>query len=280
LPGMMQSAVDTYSFRLRRTAYVRTRLLGWLLFSGFLLSILFSAVLGVGLLPTYSHSFTLYLKWQDALVALLWFITFLSLGGCILVVRFLHALHAGYSEGIVILSGNRTLSVRDLSAGNLASIMGLLLTVLCCFLGILIGLVPEMLLGWTLQLPYSILAMSGTVVAIGLSVLGLAVALPAASFTIVGCIGAVSTCRQMGASQTYQLALQTSLTIDDLVLTIAYPDEAESTIELDLLDAEDQRLLLYLLRKRWLEAQHSWNPRLGEQIEVALEEAESHTVLI
>lgn len=277
---MKQSAPDTYFFRLSHIAYKRTLLPGWLLFSGLLLCAFFSAVSGVRLLPTYAHNFTFYLKWQDVLVALLWFITFLSLGGSILVGRFLYALRAGYHEGMVALISDRALSVRDLSAGNLSSILGLLVTILSCFLATLVGLMPEMLLGWTLQLPSPVLALSGTVIAIVLSILGLAIVLLAASCTLVGCIGAVSTCRKMGASQTYQLATQTSLILDGLVLTIVYPDGPESTIELDLLEAQEQRLLLSRLHKCWLDAQRPWNPYLGEQIEAALKEAERYTVLV
>jgi hypothetical protein len=277
---MKQTTVYSYFFRLSQTAYKRTRLSGWLLFTGLLLCAFFSAISSARLLPTYSHNFTFYLKWQDVLVVLLWFITFLSLGGCILVLRFLYGLRAGYHEGMVALIGDKALSVRDLSAGNLPSIPGLLVTVLCCFLATFVGLIPEMLLGWMSQLSSPVLAISGTVIAIVLSILGLAIVLPAASFTIVGCIGVISTCRKLGALQTYQLATQTSLTIDGLVLIIVYPDEPESTIELDLLEGEDRRLLLSLLHKRWLNAQRPWNPHLGEQIEAALEEAEHYTMLV
>jgi len=50
-----------------------------------------------------------------------------------------------------------------------------------------------------------------------------------------------------------------------------YPDKPESLFDLDLLEPEDQRLLLYMLRKRWLDAERPWNPRLGKEIEAALE---------
>jgi len=46
------------------------------------------------------------------------------------------------------------------------------------------------------------------------------------------------------------------------------------------LDAEDRRHLLFLLRERWLDAERPWNPRLGEEIEAALEEADHFTMLV
>jgi len=73
---------------------------------------------------------------------------------------------------------------------------------------------------------------------------------------------------------------QTTLTIDDFVLTIISPDKPESMIELDLLDGDEQRHLLHLLRKRWIDTQGVWNPLLGEEIEVALGEAERYTALV
>src|SRR5712692_10398554 len=91
---MIQSAANTYLFRLGRPSYRRISLLAWLLFAGYLLCAVVSAALGMRLYPTYAHTFTPYLKWQDALVALCWYITFISLGGCVLIGRFLFALRA------------------------------------------------------------------------------------------------------------------------------------------------------------------------------------------
>jgi len=64
------------------------------------------------------------------------------------------------------------------------------------------------------------------------------------------------------------------------VLTIIHPEQQESLFDLNLLDAEDRRLLLFLLRERWLDAERPWNPRLGEEIEAALEEADHFTMLV
>src|SRR2546430_2510835 len=77
---MKESAPNTYQFRLGRAAYIRTGLLALLLLSGFLLSSLVAALLGLRLFSTYAHTFTFYLKWQDVLVALCCYITFISLG--------------------------------------------------------------------------------------------------------------------------------------------------------------------------------------------------------
>ncbi len=277
---MIHPAADTYLFRLGRAPYRRTLLWGWLLFSGFLVCALVSAVLGAWFFPGYSHAFTPYLKWQDMLVALLWYITFISLGGCVLVVRFLYALRAGYRKGMLALVGDTALTVRDLSHENLSSIFSVVHTALWCFVALLVGLIPEMLIGWTLYLPHPALIVLGTGVATALSLAGLAISLPAASFILIGCIGCVSYCRKMGSRQTYQLTSQATLVIDDFALTITYPDEPESMIDLNLLDADDQRHLLSLLQKRWLDAQRPWNPRLGEEIEAALEEAERSAVLV
>jgi len=51
-------------------------------------------------------------------------------------------------------------------------------------------------------------------------------------------------------------------------------------LDLNLLKADDQRYFLHLLHERWIEAQRSWNPELGAEIEAALEEAERPTVLV
>jgi len=259
-----------YVFRLGRTSYRRTRLLGWLLLSAFLLCAIVSIVLSIHLLPTYPHTFVPYLRWQDILAVTCWYIALISLGGCILVVRFLYALHAGYSKGMLTLIGKRTLVARDLSHKNLASIFWAVGTAFSCFIGMVVGLVPEMLIGWTLSLPHPALMIFATGAAIALSVAGLAVTLPATSFIFIGIIGCISFCKKLGAAHIYQLTQQTTLRIDSRVLTIIYPDTPESMIDLNSLEAKDQRYLLFLLHKRWIDAQRSWNPSLGEEIEAAL----------
>lgn len=277
---MIQIPADDYVFFLSRSSYKRTRLIAWLLIVASLGAALVCAVLAVRLWPTYLHIFTPYLKWQDALLATLLYITLLLLAGIILVGRFLYALRAGYRQGMFILEGGSSLTVRDLSPKNLSSIYWAVGTALSCFIAALVGLVPEILIGWTLHLPNPALVVLCTAAAIALSLAGLAVTLVAASFVLIGWIGCVSFCRKMGAPQTYQLSSQTTLRIDGFVLTIMHPDQQESLFDLNLLDAEDQRHLLFLLRERWLDAERPWNPRLGEEIKAALEEADRFTMLV
>ena len=275
---MTQSALHTYLFRLGRKAYIRTGLLGWLLFTAFLVCAIAFAIFGVKLLPMYSHAFTPYLKWQDALVALCWYITLISLLGCVLIIRFLYALRTGYHKEMLILTDS-AITVRDLSHENLSSIFWLVSTALSCFLATLAGLLPEMVLGWTLQLASPLWAVVGTMVMIVLSVAGLAVSLPAFSFVIIGLVGSISFCKKMGSPHIYRLTNQASLSIDGFVLTIIYPDAPESMIDLKSLNPEDQRLLLCLLREHWNGTERQWNPLLGEEIEAALEEAGRAAVL-
>src|SRR6266566_6511701 len=277
---MTQTPANDYVFYLSRTSYKRTRLLAWLLILGSLAIAFASAILAVRLWPTYIHTFTPYLKWQDALLVTLWYISLILLGGSVMVVRFLSALRAGFHRGMFILKGDSSLTVRDLSPKNLSSIYWAVGTALSCFIAALVGLVPEILIGWTLHLPNPALVVLCTAAAIALSLAGLAVTLVAASFVLIGWIGCVSFCRKMGAPQTYQLSSQTTLRIDGFVLTIMHPDQQESLFDLNLLDAEDQRHLLFLLRERWLDAERPWNPRLGEEIKAALEEADRFTMLV
>jgi hypothetical protein len=84
----------------------------------------------------------------------------------------------------------------------------------------------------------------------------------------------------MGSPQTYRLTNQATLRIDGFVLSIIYPDQQESMFDLNLLEPDDQRHLLHLLYERWLEAQRSWNPSLGEEIEEALREAERSALAV
>jgi len=229
------------------------------------------------LYPTYAHTFTPYLKWQDALVALCWYITFISLGGCVLIGRFLFALRAGYTSAMLVVSES-ALIVRDLSHENLSSIFWLVGTSLTCALTALAGLLPEMLLGWILHLSSPLLVVLATGVTIVLSLAGLALTLPFLSFVVIGIVGSVSFCRKMGSPQTYRLTNQASLSIDGFVLTIIYPDAPESMIDLKILDAGDQRHLLHLLREHWIGIPGPWNPQLGAEIEAALEEAKRSAV--
>src|SRR6266581_3339147 len=223
---MIKSAGNVYGFRLGHTAYRRTTVLSCLLLGAFLICACLMAIAAMQFIPTYSHAFTPYLKWQDALVALCGFILLDSLWGCALIIRFLWTLRAGYK--------------------------------------------PEMLIGWTLQLAHPVLATFATIAAIVLSVVALAVMLPALSFVIIGGFGVVSFWRNMGAPHVYRLSGQASLSIEGFVLTIMYPDAPESMLDLNMLDPEDRRYLLHLLRERWHGARDVWNPRLGDEIEAAL----------
>lgn len=269
---MIQSALHTYLFRLGRKAYIKTGLLGWLLFTAFFVCAVSAAFFGVKLLPTYNHDFTPFLKWQDALFVLCCYISLISLVGCTLIVRFLYALRAGYRKEMLVLSDS-VLTVRDLSHENLSSIFWLVGTALSCFLVTLAGLVPEMLLGWTLHLASPLWSVVGTVTMIILSIAGLAIALPSFSFVLIGLVGSISFCQKMGSPHIYHLTNQAALSIDGFVLTIIYPDAPESMIDLNSLNPEDQRLLLCLLREHWLGEQRTWNPELGDEIETALEAA-------
>lgn len=266
---MIKSAGNVSGFRLGRTVYKRTSVLSCLLLGAFLSCACIMATVGMQFIRTYSHAFTPYLKWQDALVALCSFIVLDSLWGCVLIIRFLWTLRVGYRQEMLTVSED-ALTVRDLAPQNLASIFWMVGTWLSCFVALLVGLIPEMLIGWTLQLAHPVLATFATIAAIALGVVALAVMLPALSFVIIGGFGGVSFWRNIGAPHVYQLTGQASLSIEGFVLTIMYPDAPESMLDLNTLDPEDRRYLLHLLRERWNGAQDLWNPRLGDEIEAAL----------
>jgi hypothetical protein len=267
---MTQMPANEHIFYLDHTSYKRTRLLAWALILASFAIACACAVLASKLWLTYSHTFTPYLKWQDALLAALWYSIISLLAGSVLVVRFLHALRAGYYQGMFLLKDDSTLVVRDLSPKNLSSIYWAVGSAFACFIALLVGLIPEMLIGWTLQLPHPALIVIGTVAGIVLSLVGLAVTLVATSFVLIGWIGFISFGRNIGAPQTYRLNNQTTIRIDGFVLSISHPDQQESVFDLNLLAVEDQRHLLYLLYKYWLAAEHPWNPGLGEEIEAIL----------
>lgn len=265
------SSTQIYQYRLARRSYQRTSLLSWLMFSGFLLCVGLGTSGGLLLWPTYTHEFTFYLKWQDALVGCSWCVALVSLGGCILVARFLHALRCGYQGSMLILEGKHKLSGRDLSPKNFASIFWLVATTFSCFVVMLIGLIPAVLIGWTLHLTNPVLLVFATGIAFLLSLGGLILAVPFGAFFLIGLMGGVSFCRRMGAMQTYVLNSHITLRINGFVLAIIQPDRPESLFDLQLLAPQDQRQLLTLLRERWAEeAEHTWNPTLGDEIEAAL----------
>ncbi len=271
---MIDATGGTASFHLDHAHYARIRLLAWLLICASFAIAVVTAILGARLWPAYTHEFTLYLKWQDALLATLWYCSFILVWSSVLVARFLFALRAGYRQGMFIVSGSQSITVRDLSPKNLISIYWLIGTALSCFFAALVGLFPEILIGWTVHLPHPALVFLGTTAAILLSLAGLAVTLVCASFIVIGFTGSFSFSRKMGAPHTYELTSQTILRIDGLELSVIYPDKPESLFDLTLLDADDQPRLLNLLRQRWLDAARPWNPLLGNEIEAALQEAQ------
>ncbi len=194
-------------------------------------------------------------------------------------IRFLHALHTGYRKEMIVVSDS-ALIVRDLSHENLSSIFWYISTALTCCLIALIGLIPEVVLAWTVHLSSPVLAVLASGVTLVLSLAGLALTVPFLSFIVFGIVGSISFCRKMGSPQTYHLMTNATLSIDRFVLTIIYPDVPESMINLNILELGDQRDLLNLLRERWDGTQRLWNPRLGEEIELALMEAQRSAVLV
>lgn len=276
---MKQPASDTYIFHLGRTAYQRTRLLGVLMAVALFLGALGSAWACGWMWGTYRHDFTFYLKWQDALVGLLGFLTFAMLKGDILIARFLFALHQGYRKGTFLVS-EHSLEARDLSPLNLSSIFWMMNSEFWCFVAVLVGLVPAILVGWTLHITQPLLLVLATGSALLLSLAGLVVSIVAFSFILIGCVGAISFTKSLGAPQTYELSNRTMVRIDDCQLTIIYPGAQESLVDLRLLDKEDRHFLLDLLRERWNNAQQVWNPTLGEEIEQALRESEERRAVL
>jgi hypothetical protein len=277
---MIQSATDTYCFNLERSQYMRIRSYAWLCLVGLLVCGFIGVLAGILLWKTYTHTFTPYLKWQDALVSLSWFIPFVALGGSVLIIRFLHALYAGYTEGMVTFIGKDTILVRDLSAENLKSIFWLMNSAFWCFVTALVGLVPAILIGWTLKLANPFLLFSTTGIAIILSIAGVIISIAAASVVVIGFVGGISFGRKLGSSNTYQLNGQATIRIDNFVLTIIYPGNPESMVDLNLLTIDDQRQLLSLLHKRWVAAEQAWNPTLGEEIAQALTGAQKRIAFI
>jgi len=249
---IVQLAQDTYRFDLGRAQYRRIRTIGLLFFSTLIICACLGIAVGILLWKSYPHDFTPYLKWQDALLSLSWFMAFITLGGAVMVVRFLHALRAGYTQGMVTLVGNSTITVRDLSAENLKNIFWIMNSAFWCFVAVLVGLLPVMLIGWTLHLSNSLLVILTTSIAILLSLAGFVVSIIAASFIVVGCIGLISFCRKLGSSHTYQLDNHATIRMDNLTLAVTYPGTAESVVDVNLLAPDDWQQLSLLLRKRWM----------------------------
>src|SRR6266849_5418421 len=262
---VVQLVQDAYRFDLGRAQYLHIRIKGALFFCVLVICACVAMAVGILWWKSYPHNFTPYLKWQDALLGLSWFIAFIALGGGVLVVRFLHALRAGYTQGMVTLVENpqrghsSAITVRDLSAENLKSIFWIMNSAFWCFVTVLIGLLPVMLIGWTLHLSNIVLIILTTSIAIVLSLAGFVLSIIAAFFIVVGCIGLVSFCRKLGSSHTYQLDKQATIRIDNFTLTITYPGETESLVDLNLLAPDHQEQLLLLLRKRWVDIEQIWS---------------------
>lgn len=267
---MLQIALDSAGFRLSRYGYRHVGLVGVLMLIALLIGATLSIILAITMWKTYAHEFTLYLKWQDAVVALLGVLAFMGLGASIFVMRFLFALRAGYTRGMILLQGAHLLAARDLSIKNYGSIGWIMHAAFWLFVVAIVGLMPGALMNWTLHLPNPLLAVLATILAALLCLGGLVLSIIAIAFLLVGCVGVGSDCRQLGRLQTYELSSQTVMRIDDNVLTITNPSELETMLDLDLLTAADRRSLLALLYKNWIASQQSWNPTLGQEIEEAL----------
>ena len=271
---------NDYAFYLSHVSYKRTRLLAWLLVLASLTTAIACVALSVRLWSSYTHIFTPYLKWQDALLATLCYISLILIGGSAMVVRFYYALRAGFYQGMFMQKGGSTLVVRDLSSKNLSGIYWAIGTTLSCFIVALVGLIPEILIGWTIHLPHPMLVVICTGVAILLSLAGLMVTLVATSFLLIGWIGCFSFCRKMGAPQTYQLDRQTTMRLDGFVLSITHPHQQEVVFDLNLLHLRDQHHLSSILHKYWLDAECAWNPPLGDQIETVQQGVDCFTMLV
>ena len=277
---MLDILSNDYVFYLSHASYKRTRLLAWILVLASFTIAIACVVLSVRLWSSYTHVFTPYLKWQDALLATLCYISLILIGGSAMVVRFYYALRAGLYQGIFIQKGDSTLVVRDLSSKNLSGLYWAIGTTLSCFIVALVGLIPEILIGWTIHLPHPMLVVLCTGVAILLSLAGLVVTLVATSFIFIGWIGCFSFCRKMGAPQTYQLDRQTTMRLDGFVLSITHPHQQEAVFDLNLLDLKDQHHLFSLFYKYWLDAECAWNPGLGEEMEAVQKEVGYFTMLV
>lgn len=252
---MAQLINDTYLFHLERAAYERTRARGWLWCGGYLLCTVLALLASFLILPTYQHVWTPYLKWQDALVALLWFIALLGLAGATFVTRFLYALHAGEKTGVLHLVKDHALAIRDLAHENFISIFWMLHAAFWCFVAGLIGLSPEILLKWTLHLTNPLLMVTMTAFVGLLSLAGLVVSVVTTFFIIVGTLGLIKVCRNLGALYTYKLNNRTVVRLDGSILTVIYPDMPEAILDLNTLAPTDREQLTELLQASAIEVQ-------------------------
>jgi hypothetical protein len=164
-------------------------------------------------------------------------------------------LRLGYARGMLTLVQDKYLVVRDLSHENLTSGFWMIHAAFWCFVAVLVGLLPEMLLSWTLSISNPVLMVLVTGMAFLLGIAGLVVSVIFSSFIVVGFFGAISFYRNLGIERTYPLDDHTTLRLDDALLTITSPGKPESMIDLALLDSDDQSSLLALLHDH-LHIQH------------------------
>ena len=232
-----------------RQAIRRNRLLATVLilltFCGFILF----ACAAYRFWPTYTHPFTPYLKWQDALLATLCYGSIILLLSAIILVRFHFACRQGRHQGVLILHPDESLTVRDLSPKNFHAIYSMVGSSFTCFLATLVGLSPFILIGWTLPLSRLILVVVTTAAAIAISLAGVILSLIFATFLIIGLFGARALALSLGASHSYSLTPLTTLRIDNDTLTITCPNQPETLFDLHLLEPHDQRHLLGLLQQ-------------------------------
>ena len=222
--------------------------------------------------PTYTHPFTPYLKWQDALLATLCYGSIILLIAAVILARFLFACHQGNRQGVLILQPDGVLVVRDLSPKNFHAVYSMVGSSFTCFLVTLVGLAPLILIGWTLHLSRLILIVITTTAAIAISLAGLILSLIFATFLIIGLFGARSLARSLGASHTYYLTPLTILRIDSETLTITCPNQPETLFDLHLLQPDDQRHLLHLLQQYIRHGSVTYLPAsLDSQLEAALQ---------
>src|SRR5438046_9531540 len=105
---MLDMPTNDYVFYLSHASYKRTRLLAWILVLASLTIAIACVVLSIRLWSSYTHIFTPYLKWQDALLATLCYISIILIGGSAMVVRFYYALRDGFYKGMLFLKDGCT----------------------------------------------------------------------------------------------------------------------------------------------------------------------------
>src|SRR5579859_2274548 len=257
-----------------RQAIRRNRLLATFLIILTLCGSILLAFVAYRFWPAYTHPFTPYLKWQDALLASLCYGSIILLVAAIILARFRFACRQGSRQGVLILQPGETLTVRDLSPKNFHAVYSMVGSSFTCFLVTLVGLSPFILIGWTLHLSRLILVVVTTTAAIAISVAGLILSLIFATFLIIGLFGARALARSLGASHTYYLTPLATLRIDNDTLTITCPNQPETLFDLHLLQPHDQRHLLHLLQPHIHHGSVTYLPAsLDQHLEAALQQS-------